>query len=63
MFEANAETNRWLVERAAKERQLEQAMNADGYYQGSRGSCYVFTSGGNKRYVERSICKGYMSQE
>ena len=35
-------------------------MNAAGYYQGSRGGCFRYTSGGNKDYVSRSICNGYL---
>ena len=28
----------------------------NGYYRGPRGGCYTYTSGGNKRYVDRSLC-------
>lgn len=28
----------------------------DGYHLGPRGGCYTYTSGGNKRYVDRSYC-------
>lgn len=27
-----------------------------GYYLGPRGGCYAYTSGGRKRYVDRSLC-------
>lgn len=34
-----------------------QPRSDDGYYHlGPRGGCYVWTSGGNKRYVDRSLC-------
>lgn len=26
------------------------------YHLGPRGGCYTYTSGGNKRYVDRSLC-------
>lgn len=40
------------------ERQLKTAPPTDdGYYHlGPRGGCFVWTSGGRKRYVDRSLC-------
>ena len=36
-----------------------EQMNRDGYYQGAEGGCFRYTSGGNKDYVDHSICTGY----
>ena len=40
-----------------------RAMQAAGYYKGSRGGCFRYTSGGKKDYVSRSICNSYMEQD
>ena len=52
-------------EEAARQASLQEEiaakarMHAEGYYQGAEGGCFRYTSGGNKDYVDRSICAGY----
>lgn len=54
-------------EEQERQRKLQQrrenirAMNAAGYYKGTRGGCFRYTSGGNKDYVSRSICNSYLN--
>lgn len=60
----NAIVNKVETKKQIKENQIADAPppiftkpKTDNYYHlGPRGGCYVYTSGGKKRYVDRSLC-------
>lgn len=53
---ANTETLSNFSESTDSKTSYTAPKSSNGYHLGPRGGCYVFTSGGNKRYVDRSLC-------
>ncbi|MDQ3747917.1 MAG: DUF4236 domain-containing protein [Acidobacteriota bacterium] len=45
-----------LLKESKAESYITPSKADSGYYTGPRGGCYTYTSGGKKRYVDRSLC-------